>query len=83
MPGAARRGTRILKPCYRFAGGRWALSPWGLDMMFVPRPNQSGDLAAVRFAVAVAAWQGPGFAVIVIEGDPPIRERPRWLTPGW
>jgi hypothetical protein len=27
---------------YRRPDGRWASIPWDLDMMFVPRPNQSG-----------------------------------------
>jgi hypothetical protein len=33
---------------YRRPDGRWAPIPWDNDMMFVPRPNQSGDIDAVR-----------------------------------
>jgi hypothetical protein len=32
---------------YRRPDGHWAPIPWDLDMMFVPRPNQSGDIDAI------------------------------------
>jgi hypothetical protein len=33
---------------YRRPDGRWAPIPWDMDMMFIPRPNQPGDIDAVR-----------------------------------